>query len=63
MSLWTVSKYRKGKTPLELGDVEAINGPDALLQAFKLWPEKLDNSLPQAGLSARRKQEAAQSAE
>ncbi len=57
--MWTIYKYYEEGAPLELGDIDADNAHDALRKAIKLWPEKLDRSMPQNGLSVRRKQECA----
>jgi len=38
----------------EVGRVMARHAPDALLRAFKKWPEQLDHKQVQAGLMVRR---------
>jgi len=52
---WWVYVYDpKTKTFLEVGKVMARHQPDALLNAFKKWPQYCDQSQVQAGFRVTR---------
>jgi hypothetical protein len=55
MKLWNIYFTPNGKTIVPLGGVKAENGPDAILRAWKKWPEFSANHLPQKGFFARKK--------